>query len=144
MLIAACSPGGGSADTSSSAQNATSGTVQRPNPAPSTPPAPQTTPATPSAQPITADIRLEWTAPTQREDGSPIAPSELTGYEVVTVNLNTGRARTYQIPDADRTSVLLESFGVAPFGVYLFVYDLDNALSDPVYFEISVDDFPVS
>lgn len=149
--------GGGSYSTDSlSAPEPTSaaisGPIVRDTPAAPTTPVvtPTPTPVTPEPTPVeltreTADVEINWTAPATREDGSSLPIAEIAGYEIVTVNLDSGATRSYQVDEGVSSSFLLSQLQPANYRLYLFVYDSNNLISDPTVLpDLTVDQFPTS
>ena len=146
-LLAACGGGGGggsddTAASSSSSSDSSSSSAAEYNEqsAPSTP-EPSDPEPEPSPSPNTGTITLSWTAPTTRADNSPLALTEIGGYEIYyyldgtpinegqMVNISDRNTTTYTTPEL-------------PAGKYYFAistYDTSmiySPLSTPVSAEI--------
>lgn len=80
-LISACSGGSGGGSTTSTGSTNASSAQTTPV---ATPPNPSSTPATvtSSAPPAPHVLKLSWTLPTTRENGTALAASELAGYQI--------------------------------------------------------------
>ena len=71
----------------------------------------------PTTLTTTGGAVLSWTVPTTREDGSPLAPTDLAGYEIYVLAEATGESNVISVTDPLATQY--DVAGLAP-GVYYF------------------------
>lgn len=127
LLLAGCGRGGaGGQDTPQPVGGSVTG--QSVSSQPSSNPAPVE--ATPEASNfVAADLRLEWNIPAAREDGTPLAMAEIAGYEISYIN-SAQQLRVINIDDGMTTSHIIRDLAPDDYEIAVFVYDINNALSE--------------
>lgn len=88
-----------------------------------------------------ARIQLRWERPTLRADGSPLPVQEIGGFEIVAVNLDTDETTVHTLPQRRIQVATLPPLEPANYTIYLFVYDIDDNLSEPAEIRLSDSDF---
>ncbi len=76
-------------------------------------------------------VEVSWDAPSARSDGSSLPLSEIGGYEILSVNLDTQEQQRYIIESANQSRYVLSALSPGDYQLYLFAYDTDNRLSEP-------------
>ncbi|MCE2593433.1 hypothetical protein K6Y31_01180 [Motilimonas cestriensis] len=94
LALFACGGSGDNSQDNSNNNNAGSEIVA-PNVTPTPSPASETTPK-PSAEPTTS-YRLDWVAPQQRVDGTPLLNKEITGYVLRWTNTTTAQSQQVEL-----------------------------------------------
>lgn len=119
LLLLSCG-GGGSGD------NSDPQVTPAPTPTPTTTPTPTPTPE-PTGDYVNGQVLLIWDAPVARENGEPILPEDLGGYEVRFKRYDQAEY-TYQMTEAEENHYLFEYLE----GYYEFqvaVYDTNGLYS---------------
>ncbi len=125
-LLTGCGGGAGGGDTlqpvggSITSQSISSQSVNTPEPVA---PPPETSSF------VAADLRLEWNIPAAREDGTPLAMAEIAGYEISYIN-SAQQLRVINIDDGMTTSHIIRDLAPDDYEIAVFVYDINNALSE--------------
>lgn len=73
---------------------------------------------------LAADIILTGDVPTQREDGSPLPVSEISGYQIIYGDTPDGLNQTYTITTPDKVEATIEDFD--PGTYYFAVATVDS------------------
>lgn len=91
---------------------------------------PATVPNEPDvAEPGTMSVNLQWTPPSQREDGSLLQESELSKYEIRYRALGVDTFEVVQV-DATQTNLPLVGLPIANYEFQIAVIDTDGLYSD--------------
>lgn len=87
---------------------------------------PQITTVTPppTSTPVTYNAQLSWTAPTIREDGTPLALSELAGYEIYYTSDDPAVAGTITIAGGSEASYVLPNLAAGNY--YFTISAIDS------------------
>lgn len=129
VILTACGGGGGGGGGSSPSGAPTSS----PSPAPTPSPTPAPSPA-PSAL---HSVQLNWTAPATRADGSALSISQLAGYRIYYMALNTPASADTMIPVSGGATTSMQ-VSLPAAGDYSFAITaldssgLESSLSSPV------------
>lgn len=94
-----------------------------PEPVPEPEPEPEPEPI-PEPEPQVRDITLEWTAPSQRENGEYLSIAEISGYEIYYTTENSGKSIVVEIDNGNTTSHAFKS--LAPDLYYFSMSTLDS------------------
>lgn len=127
-LITACSGGGGGGGGSGPSSAAASGSNSTTPVTPSTGSGTTTTPSTPTTPTATAHtVQLSWTIPSTRENGSALALSELSGYEIYYYQEGTSSGAGEVVPVSGGTNTSTQ-VTINGSGTYYFaIAARDNA-----------------
>ena len=79
---------------------------------------------TPPPTPVTYNAQLSWTAPTIREDGTPLALSELAGYEIYYTSDDPAVAGTITIAGGSEASYVLPNLAAGNY--YFTISAIDS------------------
>jgi hypothetical protein len=77
----------------------------------------------------TGSALLSWSVPTTREDGSPLSPSELAGYEIYVLAESTGETNVITIADPLATSYKVGGLAAGTYYFSMVAKDTSGALS---------------
>ena len=94
-----------------------------------TPDAVSTPEATPA--PVYKQVDIKWSAPSTREDGSPLSLTEIDEYLIVYTELSTGKVDVIAIDDPQVTQYTLSGLSVGEYAFHLKTYDSDGVSSRP-------------
>lgn len=83
-----------------------------------------------NSQPTT-DLEISWAAPATREDGSALSLSEIGGYEIEVVNLDTSQRNSYTVHGSHQSSYVIQNLQPGSYRFFLFSFDTDNRISEP-------------
>lgn len=95
---------------------------QQPAPAPSPPPPP------PAPPPASSSISIEWTAPVDREDGQPLAASEIAYFEIKITDASA-REQLIRISDGNARRHEVEDLPSGSYSVSITATDTDDRQS---------------
>ncbi len=126
LLLTACGGGGGGGDTTSSSSNRV------------TPAGSQTSNNSPQ-QGNLEDVTLSWVAPASRENGEPIAMSEISGYRIYYNQEPSGSLKSVTIKGAYNTRVTIDGLSSGTYRIRMTTLDtkgLESGYSSSVRFTI--------
>jgi len=88
----------------------------------------ETTPqgVTPTPQEDTQVVALSWTAPVEREDGTPISMSEIAGYRVYYGTTEGNYPNELDIADSYNMQATLSNLVSGTYYIVVTVYDMDG------------------
>jgi hypothetical protein len=125
LLLSACNSGGGAYNG-----NTVAGVTQETTPQEVTPTPQEVTPTpqgvTPTPQGVTQDVVLSWTAPVEREDGTPISMSEIAGYRVYYGTSEGNYPNKLDIADSYNMQATLSNLASGTYYIVLTSYDMDG------------------
>ena len=124
LTLSACNSGGGNNG------NTGAGVTKETTPQGVTPTPQEVTPTpqevTPAPQGVTQDVVLSWTAPVEREDGTPISMSEIAGYRVYYGTSEGNYPNKLDIADSYNMQATLSNLASGTYYIVLTSYDMDG------------------
>ena len=87
------------------------------------------------AQTVTASAQIQWTAPTTRADGTPLASGDINGYEIFVADSATGPYSMALSTDANTTQGVVTGLSVGTHYIGIKTIDTNNmesAMSSPI------------
>jgi hypothetical protein len=140
--------GGGGSDTASSSSSSGSQTVVTPPPASGGTPTdpdpidPEPEPEPEPTPPAKTSVTLSWVAPTTRQNGAPLLPSELAGYEIYYFQEDSAveDGQILIINDANATEATIDELTPGTYFFAIATIDSDGLESDiSDYVEAQID-----
>ena len=86
---------------------------------------------------LAADVTVNWDEPTQREDGTPVTTSEISGYAVSVTDKNTGTSNTV-LTDNETTTAQFLDVDSGSYVVSVITEAVDGSVSEPAIVELDL------
>jgi hypothetical protein len=82
------------------------------------------------AQALTGDLNLEWVAPVERSDGTPLSLADIDGFKVHYGETAGNYTTIIDVPDGSAQSLILNDLPVGTYYVVMTTYDVNGLESD--------------